>query len=186
MNDTVNGCDAKVVFITGASDEAVVLSCERFLNEGCFVGFTYSGGNGHPMPEQDRLLARHAPNMSAPEISKAVVDTAESFGGIDVLVFMRDFWEKDGGELFLDLGEDDWDSAMALVKAFFLSCKYAIPYLINSPCARVIVISRAADNDNIAEYAAASTLKAATERAGKELSDFGIDVTYAPPGDFDF
>jgi NAD(P)-dependent dehydrogenase (short-subunit alcohol dehydrogenase family) len=119
--------------------------------------------------------------MSAPELSKAIVDTAERFGGIDVLVFVHDAGNTGGGELLLDLGEEDWDSALVPAKTFFLSCKYAVPYLINSPRARLIIISREiADDDNIAEYAAAQTLKALSERAAKELSGFGIEVTCAP------
>jgi NAD(P)-dependent dehydrogenase (short-subunit alcohol dehydrogenase family) len=181
MDGMADGCDTKVVFVTGASDEAVISSCKRFLEDGYSVGFTYGGDSTPRIGERDNILARHAPNMNAPELSKAVVDTAESFGGIDVLVFIRDLGERIGGEMLLDLGEDDWDNSMASVKSFFLSCKYAIPYLINSSCARVIVLPRrGADDANIAEYAADQALRAAAERAGGELSAFGIDVIYSP------
>lgn len=123
-------------------------------------------------------VVRTACGASSPEeLSSAVVDTAEETGGIDELVFV---WRAgaDGERLALDLEAADWDDAMERgPRAFFLACKYAVPYLVSRPGSRVTLAMPRVDAPmDAASAASRAALEETASRLSCELAPFGVSV----------
>lgn len=123
----------------------------------------------------EKCAAREADISSAESLSALVVDTAEETGGIGELLFA---WRPRGASdsLALDLEAADWDDAMAFgPRAFFLACKFAVPYLVSRPGSRIVLMIASSDA-NAADGAARAALLRTAESMGRELAEFGVSV----------
>lgn len=180
------GMSGNAAFVTCGTDEECAKLCLELARRGFSVGFTHQPDDaGAPeLASQIESLGvsalalpvgRTCPELAA-GLSAAVVRTAEEFGGIDALFFLSPA-EAGGGELLLDLDEEDWDAAMdAAPKGFFLLCKYALPYLISRVGARVVVLDAGGDDPNLVESASREALKKVAEVVSEELSSYGVSV----------
>jgi NAD(P)-dependent dehydrogenase (short-subunit alcohol dehydrogenase family) len=84
--------------------------------------------------------------------------------------------------MLLDLDFEDWDAAMSgWARSFFLSCKYALPYLLNGERARVVALD-ASDGEpsglDAAWRASRGAVKETAECVAAELSNYDISVVY--------
>lgn len=178
--------------------------CEKLARDGYDIAFTHNSDETAAEDLKSRLeavgatvLSFRLSGYSAPELSSAVVGTAEKFGGADMLLFLTCYDRGDDSEakLLLDLDEEDWDRALDRgAKAYFLSCKYILPYLIAKPGSRVVVIDtidRDAADSSLTEYTSSRALDAAVGHIALELSYYGISALYrriaadSAPGEID-
>jgi 3-oxoacyl-[acyl-carrier protein] reductase len=127
-----------------------------------------------------RALACVEEKPGAEELSRSVIATAEEFGGIGLLVFARRGSKSPDDALLLDLDETDWDDAANEAKAFFLICKYALPYLMNNDASRMIVLDGLDENaaHSLPDRVSSKALEAAAGHIAAELSGYGISVLY--------
>jgi NAD(P)-dependent dehydrogenase (short-subunit alcohol dehydrogenase family) len=127
-----------------------------------------------------QALACVAERPCAEGLSSAVIAVAEEFGGIDLLVFARRKSDAPPDTLLLDLDESDWDGSMDEARAFFLLCKYALPYLINKENSGVIVIDcNGADAaQSLPDLVSGKAIEAAVGRISAELSGYGVSALY--------
>jgi 3-oxoacyl-[acyl-carrier protein] reductase len=182
-----------VTFITEGTRVAEL--CIALARRGSRIGFTYE----EDVNTADRIIkesevagseavACPVKNLSPGDLSAAIVETAERFGGLDTLIYASGFQRPHAdGELILDLDEEDWDDAInSGPKGFFLSCKYALPYLISSQSAGIIALDATPEGSNIATHSASRALRAAAEYLGDESSQYGISVTCLKIADDDW
>lgn len=174
----MSGTSRPVVFIAGGGDRLEI--CRAFSEKGYYVSATFSGDKS----ELGNVVqfACGAGDLTPSDLSSAIVDTAEQLGGIDAAVWAMerpsggDGWDK----MLLDLDASDWDSAMSRgARGAFLMCKFALPYLISRPGARIIFLEPDPISDNgrdVAEETASRALDALAGRLTHELSVHGIKV----------
>jgi 3-oxoacyl-[acyl-carrier protein] reductase len=184
------GSEGRVAFITEGTGPRCRELCLELAKRGFMIGFAHDDSD----EVSDRLcreiesagseaVSRRVEKFAAGDLSAAVIETAEKFGGIDVLIHPCMLQPPlDEGGLVLDLDEEDWDDAMNRgARGFFLSCKYALPYLINRPRAGILALSaipRAPLGASLAVYAANCALRASVEHMSRETTLFGISITY--------
>jgi 3-oxoacyl-[acyl-carrier protein] reductase len=127
-----------------------------------------------------RALPCIAEHPGAMELSRSVIAAAEEFGGICLLVFARCRSKSPDDALLLDLDETDWDEAASEAKAFFLLCKYALPYLMNNDDSRLIILDSFDESaaHSLPERVSSKALEAAACHIAEELSGYGISVLY--------
>lgn len=183
----------RVAFACGGTGKDFRSLCAALAANGYAVSFTYDEEAAAETmtaeieaAEGDSMASRLSA-YSSEELSAAIVETAERMGGIDLLLYMGELpedYEADG-KLLLDLDENDWDISLGRVaRGFFLSCKFALPYLISRPGARVVAVDaysgecRGAGERSLTSFVASSALKAAVEHLETELSHYGVAAEY--------
>jgi NAD(P)-dependent dehydrogenase (short-subunit alcohol dehydrogenase family) len=188
--------DGMVAFVTEGTAARCSGICRALAEKKYSVSFTYSGGEAEAASLRAeiealgvRCMAFPVEKFDAPALSNAVIGTAEALGGIDLLVYFGDMPEdsETEGALTLDLDEADWDDAMNRgVRGFFLCCKYALPYLVGKPGARVVAVDTKPHDRgacNLAEFAASRALQAAALRISDETSLYGVSLAYRKMSD---
>ena len=177
----------KIAFVTEGTASRCRDVCTALARAGYAVAFTHGGDAGEAEGLKAeiealgvRSLAYEVEKFDASGLSNAVIGTAESLGGVDLLVYFGDVPEdyEAGGELTLDLDEADWDEAMNRgVRGFFLCCKYVLPYLVGRPGSRIVAVDTKPYDCgacNLAEFVASRALHAAVERMSTEMSFYGV------------
>lgn len=124
-------------------------------------------------------------DYNAREISEAVVGAVEKLGSIDILVYCAG--EPCGSRMLLDIDEGEWDGLMNReLKGFFLSCKYALPYLIGREAPRIFLLAEdvpAADACGLHAYTADAAGRAAVAHMSGELAAYGVLVERVAAGE---
>ncbi|MDR3254354.1 MAG: SDR family oxidoreductase [Synergistaceae bacterium] len=191
--------DGKTAFVTNGTDENCAKLCCALAVRGFSVAFTHeadadaasdlasriesAGVAALPFVVKNFGAVRSEGLRLAEELSVAVVETAERFGGIDALFYFAPPASASAAML-LDLDDEDWDVAMDRgAKGFFLSCKYALPYLISREGSSVTALdARGADEDGekpgLADLASREALRVVVEDIADELSAYGISTVY--------
>ena len=121
------------------------------------------------------------------EITALLKGAAERFGGLDILV------NNAGTVKVVSLAEtsaEDWDRTLAVnVRAPFVLCRQAIPYLKQRPNPHIINITSALALKSYADHGAYTASKHAllgmTKTLAKEVNDMGILVHAVHPGGVD-
>jgi 3-oxoacyl-[acyl-carrier protein] reductase len=180
-----------IAFVTDGTNKFSRELCRLLARRGFSVSFTYGGPEEEAEIMRDELQALGAMSVcqpvrdfTAPELSAAVIDAAERLGGIDALFYVSGHhdMEEEGDKLLLDLDYAEWDGAMAAgARGFFLSCKYAMPYLVSSGCGRILALDaswRRAYAQNLVEYVSSASLRAAAKFISRELSNYGVSAVY--------
>lgn len=182
--------ETKVAFVTEGTAEGCSDICRELAKKNYSVCFTYSGDAEEAESLKAAIescgvssMAFPVKNFDAPELSSAIVETAEKLGGADLLVYFGDMphdYEAEGG-LALDLDETDWDEAMNRgVRGFFLCCKYIVPYLIGRQGAQIVAVDTKPHDCgecSLAEFVASRALHAAVERISTEMSFYGLSAS---------
>lgn len=183
--------EERVAFVTegpGAHGKAL---CLALAAHGYAVGFTYGGREEDAASlraEIEAMGVRALPHpvrqFHAPELGVAIVETAEQFGGVDLLVYLNEppLAREQPERLLLDIDEEDWDAVMDRgAKGFFLTCKYVLPYLISRRGARLFAvdfhIGTCADCA-LTDYVSSRALEAAAAHIATEMSMYGIPAEY--------
>ncbi|MDP6635272.1 MAG: SDR family oxidoreductase [Phycisphaerae bacterium] len=121
------------------------------------------------------------------EITALLDGTVDRFGGFDILV------NNAGSVKVVSLAEtsaEDWDHTMAVnVRAPFVLCRQAIPYLKQRPHPHIINIASALAVKGYADHGAYTASKHAllgmTRTLAKEVNDMGVLVHVIHPGGVD-
>ncbi|MDR1916319.1 MAG: SDR family oxidoreductase [Synergistaceae bacterium] len=183
------GIGEKSAFVTEGTHPVCRELCLELAKRGYSVGFVYSSEDGDALELESRIkslgegsVRRRIREFSEEELSAAVVETAEAFGGIDALFFFMPESPEVSGGMLLDLDGGDWDSAMDRgAKGFFLVCKFALPYLICREGSRIVAIDPSgscSQESGMLEGVSKIALHAALEHISRELSNYGISVEY--------
>jgi 3-oxoacyl-[acyl-carrier protein] reductase len=180
-----------IAFVTDGTNKFSRELCRLLARRGFSVSFTYGGPEEEARAMRDELqtlgaaaICRPVRDFTAPELSCAVIDTAESLGGIDALFYVYGYRgeEEEGDKLLLDLDYAEWDRAMAAgARGFFLSCKYALPYLVSSECGRILTLDASQHQtctQGLVECVSSLSLRDTAKFISRELSCYGVSVVY--------
>lgn len=122
----------KVVLVTGAASGIGAAVARRFSEEGASVALldrNHPGGVADALPSE-RTLAIEADVSDSGAVSKAVTDTVQRFGRLDVLV--NNAGVHVSGEP-AEIDDESWDSVIATdLNGVFYGCRAAIPHLEQS------------------------------------------------------
>ena len=137
----------KVCFITGAGSGMGRTAAILFAREGAKVAAVDLNPEG--LEETVRLAAEQGENIRAitcnitreAEVAKAVAETAEHFGRLDVLYNNAGIMMEQDHSV-VDTEEAVWDKTLAVnVKGIYLACKCAIPEMRRSGGGSIINIA---------------------------------------------
>lgn len=137
----------KVCFITGAGSGMGRTAAILFAREGAKVAAVDLNPKG--LEETVRLAAEQGENIRAitcnitreAEVAKAVAETAEHFGRLDVLYNNAGIMMEEDHSV-VDTEEAVWDKTLAVnVKGIYLACKYAVPEMRRSGGGSIINIA---------------------------------------------
>jgi NAD(P)-dependent dehydrogenase (short-subunit alcohol dehydrogenase family) len=111
----------------------------------------------------------------AGQVGQAVAAAVDQFGGIDAVVTCA------GINAYYDpiaLTEEDWDTVFGIdLKATWLTCRAALPYLLESDRAAIVTVSSIH-----AKLTAAGTFPYAAAKAGVEGLTRSLALDYGPRG----
>ena len=144
----------RVALITGGSRGIGAAVAKAFAREGARIAFTYHGGadeaHGHltaageVVAEVERLgseaLAIAADAASAEDSRRAVEETVERFGRINILVNNAG---AIGEEVTVrDMPVEEWDRLIGTdLRGVFLATKFTLPHMPTDPVGKIINIS---------------------------------------------
>lgn len=183
----------KIALVTGGSRGIGAATVRRLAAEGAKVAFTYTRSAEKAaalVAEIDaaggRAMAIAADNNKPEEVVKAVNETVENFGALDILVSNAGIYiGKEFGEYTID----DYNQVMDVnVKAVYVAALEAVKHL--KAGGRIITIgSNMADNafsaTNTLYAMSKSTLQGFTRGLARDLGPKGINVTLVQPGPID-
>lgn len=124
-------------------------------------------------------------DISKPEVAKELIDTAiEAFGRVDILLNVAGISNP---KLLVDLTIEDWDRMIAVdLTSTFLTCKYAVPHMINQRFGRIINLSSQIAQKGSVEHCHYSAAKAGligfTKSLAREVGQYNITVNCIAPG----
>src|ERR687890_1500423 len=188
------GLEGSVAFITGAS-KGIGRECARVLaEEGCTVVVTARGKEALEKTAQQladatgQKIVPIAGDMSKPEdVERAVEETVNSFGRIDILVTCAG---SSPGGLLENLTEDEWFGSLNLkFMGYVRSCRAVIPHMLERGSGAIVLV---VGNDGLkpsywemtAGAANAADLNFASSLA-EQYGPQGIRVNTVNPGPVD-
>lgn len=122
----------KVVLVTGAASGIGAATARRFSEEGASVALLDRNHPGKVAGELpvERTLAIEADVADPTAVSKAITETVQRFGRLDVLVNNAGVFT--GGEP-AEIDDDSWEKTIATdLGGVFYGCRAAIPHLKRS------------------------------------------------------
>lgn len=178
----------KVAVVTGASSGIGREAAVRFAEEGAMVAVVDL--NDEPGREGAALvegLYVHADVTKSDDVQRMYTETAEKFGGIDVLFNNAGISPPDDDSI-LETEEDAWDRVQNVnLKSVYLCCKYGIPYLLERGGGSVIntasfVAVMGAATSQISYTASKGGVLAMSRELGVQFARQGIRVNALCPG----
>lgn len=164
----------KVAFISGGASSEARLLAQELLKNGWHIGVTAPEN----IPEHTVPHCFHAEKANPSdtgELSAAVIRTAETFGGIDSLIYCN--IESARYHMILDIDAEEWDRIFSgYLKGFFLACKCAIPYMLGRERASILLLLPEGKEGGVHETARAIAGKQMAELVEKELSPYSLSV----------
>jgi NAD(P)-dependent dehydrogenase (short-subunit alcohol dehydrogenase family) len=185
------GLQDQVVFITGASRGIGRATAELLVDEGCKVAIT--GRDEDTLRRavqelgQDRVIGVQGDMTKNEDIERAVAQTIERFGQIDVLVTCAG---SSPGGLLENLTEDEWFSSLNLkFMGYVRSCRAILPHMVKRGSGAIVLV---VGNDGLkpsywemtAGAANAADLNFASSLA-EQYGPQGIRVNTVNPGPVD-
>jgi len=124
-------------------------------------------------------------DISKPEVACRLIETAiEHFGRIDILLNVAGISNP---KLLVDMTLDDWNRMLEVdLTSAFLTCKYAVPYMIKQKFGRIINLSSQIAQKGSVEHchygAAKAGLIGFTKSLAREVGQYNITVNCIAPG----
>ena len=180
--------EEKVAVITGGAGGIGRETARRFAEEGakiCIVDLADEPGN-EAADELDALYV-HADVTDPDDVQRMYRETAERFGGIDVL-FNNAGISPPEDDSILDTGLDAWQRVQDVnLKSVYLCCKFGIPYLLERGGGSIIntasfVAVLGAATSQISYTASKGGVLALSRELGVEFARRGIRVNALCPG----
>jgi NAD(P)-dependent dehydrogenase (short-subunit alcohol dehydrogenase family) len=185
------GLQDQVVFITGASRGIGRATAELLVEEGCRVAITGRDEDTLRRAVQelgeDRVLGVQGDMTKPDDIARAVNETIERFGQIDVLVTCAG---SSPGGLLENLTEDEWFGSLNLkFMGYVRSCRAVLPHMVERGSGAIVLV---VGNDGLkpsywemtAGAANAADLNFASSLA-EQYGPQGIRVNTVNPGPVD-
>jgi NAD(P)-dependent dehydrogenase (short-subunit alcohol dehydrogenase family) len=178
----------KVAVITGGAGGIGRETARRFAEEDariCIADLADEPGN-EAADELDGLYV-HADVTDPDDVQRMYRETAERFGGIDLL-FNNAGISPPEDDSILDTGLDAWQRVQDVnLKSVYLCCKYGIPYLLERGGGSIIntasfVATMGAATSQISYTASKGGVLALSRELGVEFARRGIRVNALCPG----
>jgi meso-butanediol dehydrogenase / (S,S)-butanediol dehydrogenase / diacetyl reductase len=181
----------KVAIVTGGASGIGKAVSELFAGEGAKVVIAdIDENNGNAAAEQIKGRGGEAvficTNITSGESIMNMVDsTIEKFGKLDILVNNAGI---DIANKVTETSEADWNKTMDInLKSVFLTCKYAIPHMIENGGGRIVnvgsVLAVVASPNQAAYTASKGGVVAMSRQIAYDYADKGIRVNCICPGD---
>lgn len=147
---------------------------QNLLNDGWRVGVTAPEN----VPEHSNsrcFYAERANPSNTGELSASIIRTAETFGGIDCLIYCN--IQSARYHMILDIDDEEWERIVNdCLKGFFLACKCAIPYMLGREKAGILFLLPVIENTGIHEAIRAIAGEQMARLVEKELSPYSLTV----------
>ena len=165
---------------------------EIYAKEGANLVLNYYKDNNQKMKEWKKELESNGVrveiaegDISKPETAKSLIELAiKTFGRIDILLNVAGISNP---KLFVDMTIEDWQRMLDVdLTASFLTCKYAVPYMIKQNFGRIINLSSQIAQKGSEEHchygAAKAGLIGFTKSLAREVGKYNITVNCIAPG----
>jgi NAD(P)-dependent dehydrogenase (short-subunit alcohol dehydrogenase family) len=182
----------RVALVTGANAGIGLAITERLLLDGLAVGYATAGDDDKHEGPWRELQGRYGDrihwvwgDLADPAVPHRIVDeTADAFGGIDVLVNNAGL---STAKPFLDLTAEDFDLTFNVdVRASFLASQAATPHMTARGGGSIVNITSVHEHIPRTDFAVYASAKAAlgmlTRGLALELAGLGIRVNSVAPG----
>ena len=180
--------EGKVAVITGAASGIGREAARRFAEEGASVCVAdLADEPGEETAREIDGLYVHADVTDEGDVQRMYRETAECFGGIDVLFNNAGISPPDDASI-LDTELDAWQKVQDVnLKSVFLCCKYGIPYLLERGGGSVIntasfVAVMGAATSQISYTASKGGVLALSRELGVEFAQRRVRVNALCPG----
>lgn len=163
-----------------------------YAKEGADLVLNYYGDSQEEMTTFKKELESYGSrvilqegDISHPDVAKNLIETTIShFGRIDILLNVAGISNP---KLLVDMTLEDWDRMLAVdLTSCFLTCKYAVPYMIKQRFGRIISLSSQIAQKGSVEHCHYSAAKAGligfTKSLARELGQYNITVNCIAPG----
>ena len=174
----------KTAFIASAASAQLEECILALASHETNIFFTAASANEASLLEQ-KIVKAGAPVFYAVTeghniagIALAVIECAEKFGGIDVLLFGE--WVTCNSELFLDINEDEFSLYTDMLEDFFCLSKCALPYMLGREGAVIILPTEEQEPINLARAMYRSACFAMIKNMDREFEDYGLRVKAGP------
>lgn len=183
--------EGEVAWITGAARGIGWAVAKAFAREGASVALC----DLNPLTEAEAgiremggsVLTMQADVTKAEQVQKMAEAIYEKFGRLDILV------NNAGGGLnvfssIVDMEEEDWDRVVNLnLKAAFLCCRSAIPYMLKQMKGKIVNVASVAGrsfalNVGLPYSSAKAGVLGLTRHLAKSEGAYGIRVNAVSPG----
>ena len=180
--------EEKVAVVTGGAGGIGRETARRFAEEGarvCIADLADEPGQETAF-EVDGIYV-HADVTDPDDVQRMCSETAERFGGIDVLFNNAGISPPDDDSI-LETGLEAWERVQNVnLKSVYLCCKYGIPYLLERGGGSIIntasfVAVMGAATSQISYTASKGGVLALTRELGVEFARRGIRVNALCPG----
>ncbi len=168
----------RCVFLPLAHDAPLPAGMAALL-EGAAVWLTARGDDeiarlSEILPQSAKFAGSSVTSGAAlADVAPAVIECAETLGGIDAVVFAPALSSKE--RLFLDISPDDFAAHAASLNVFFEICKCALPYMMGRE-APVIAARLPAAPANLTERMYRAAMESMLGDLAAELGAFGVSV----------
>ena len=168
----------RCVFLPLAHDAPLPAGMAALL-EGAAVWLTARGGDeiarlSEILPQSTKFAGGSVTGGAAlADVAPAVIECAETLGGVDAVVFAPALSSKE--RLFLDISPDDFAAHAAALNAFFEICKCALPYMMGRE-APVIAARLPAAPANLTGRMYRAAMESMLGDLAAELGAFGVSV----------
>jgi NAD(P)-dependent dehydrogenase (short-subunit alcohol dehydrogenase family) len=180
--------DGKVAVVTGGAGGIGRETARRFAEEGarvCVADLAEEPGK-ETASEVDGIYV-HADVTDPDDVQRMYSETAERFGGIDVLFNNAGISPSDDDSI-LETGLEAWERVQNVnLKSVYLCCKYGIPYLLERGGGSIIntasfVAVMGAATSQISYTASKGGVLALSRELGVEFARRGVRVNALCPG----
>ncbi len=179
----------KRAVVTGGAQGIGRAIAERFLKSGASVCLwdldkDILQAAADELALQGKVSTRVADVSNAADVNNAAAATAESLGGIDILVANAGITGPNFNTW--EYPVDAWQKVMDVtLTGVFLCCRAVVPFMIQQNYGRIVNIASIAGkegNPNASAYSAAKAgVIALTKSLGKELATYNIAVNCITP-----
>jgi 3-oxoacyl-[acyl-carrier protein] reductase len=178
---TMSELEGRVALVTGASRGIGAAVCRSLSNEGVRLGMASRSGDDLGIAD---AVARPCDVRDPAAIQALADETAERFGGIDIVVANAGVGSYGP---FLDLPADQLEEIIDVnVKGLFSTLRAALPHLLRSEAADVVTLASEAGRRGLPFEAAYCSSKFAqvglTRALDHELRPQGVRCTNVCPG----
>jgi len=184
----VGRLEGKVAVITGGASGIGRETARRFAEEGASLAIVdLADEPGNEVARELDGLYVHADVTDPEDVQRTYRETAERFGGIDVLFNNAGISPPDDDSI-LDTELEAWERVQSVnLKSVFLCCKYGIPHLLERGGGSVVntasfVAVMGAATSQISYTASKGGVLALSRELGVQFARQGVRVNALCPG----